>query len=278
MFTSVAIAQLVQAGKLPSQNTVATLLPDYPNRSAARRLTVAHLLTHSSGLPEYLFNPVYRAHAGPILAPRDYWRFFASDSLRFAPGSQWEYSSSNYIVLGAIVERISGRRFSAYLDGQVFSSAGMASPFVDRPGVPRASPYTRFGPDRRPDLVSDHPVLTDLDAMGSPAGGGLSTVPDLLRFANALLEHRPLDAATLRQAVTPRMRAEDSMWSYGFETNTWNGVFFFGHNGFAGGTFNQLDIFPDAGYAVVVLSNTDMSGAGALAYHARLLLTARSTE
>jgi D-alanyl-D-alanine carboxypeptidase len=274
MFTSVAIAQLVQQGKLSYYDTVARVLPDYPNRATAGRLTVAHLLTHSSGLPEYLFNPAYRALPDPPAALREFWPFFALDSLRFAPGSQWEYSSSNYIVLGAIVEQAAGQPFSDYLAEHIFKSARMTSTFTPSEAARRATPYTRFGPERRPDLNADHPVESDLDARRSPAGGGLSTVPDLLRFGNALLEHRLLDAATLDTATAPRIPTEDASWSFGFEVQSWNGVSFFGHNGFAGGTFNQVDVFPTRGYVVAVLSNTDMSGAGALAYRARLLLTA----
>jgi CubicO group peptidase (beta-lactamase class C family) len=277
MFTGVAIAQLVQQGKLSYQDTVATVLPDYPNPSVARRLTIAQLLTHRSGLPEFLFNPTYRQSSTPIVAPRDYWQFFAGDSLRFPPGTQWEYSSSNYIVLGAIVERLAGQDFYEYVQQRVFLPARMTgTSYLTSGGAPRATPYTRFGTDRRPDLAADHAVVTTPDARGSPAGGGLGTVPDLLSFANALLDHRLLDSQSLASASAPRVPTDQgTMWGYGFETQVWNGVPFFGHNGFAGGTFNQVDVFPNAGYVVVVLSNTDMSGAGALAYRARLLLTTR---
>lgn len=275
MFTGVAIAQLVEQGKLSYHDTIAKRLPDYPNRSVAARLTVHQLLTHTSGLPEYLFTESYRAGRSRVRSPLDYWPFFANDALEFAPGSQWSYSSSNYVLLGAIIERVSGMSFVDYVQSHVFTPVGMAHTSYEPNGEPTATAFTRFGPDRRPDLQRYHAVERSASDRGSPAGGGFSTAPDLQRFANALLLGRVLSDKTLREAITPRVKAEDGTWSYGFESHEWNGVRFFGHNGFAGGTFNQVDIYPDLGYTVVVLSNVDMSGAGAIAYKLRLLLTQR---
>lgn len=272
MFTGVAIAQLVEQGKLSYQDTIAKILPDYPNQAVARRLTIHHLLTHTSGIPEYLFKDAYRAERSRVRSPRDYWPFLANDSLEFAPGSQWSYSTSNYVLLGAIIERVSGQSFYEYRKRHIFDVAGMRS--TDRAVAgPVATPFTRFGPNREPDLERDHPVPEPPDTRGSPGGGGIATADDLQRFVNALLTHKLLSAAALRVATTPRVKAEDGEWSYGFESHEWNGVRFFGHNGFAGGAFNQVDIYPETGYSVVVLSNVDMSGAGAIAYHLRLLLT-----
>jgi CubicO group peptidase (beta-lactamase class C family) len=275
MFTGVAIAQLVEQGKLSYQDTIAKLLTDYPNRSAGARLTVHHLLTHTSGLPEYLFTEAYRASKSRIRSPADYWPFFANDTLEFAPGSQWSYSSSNYVLLGAIIERVSGTPFADYVQSRVFTPLGMAhtSYVPDREAT--AIPFTRFGADRRPDLQRYHAVERFADERGSPAGGGFSTASDLQQFVNGLLTRRLISDKTFSEAVTPRVKAEDGDWSYGFQSHDWNGVRFLGHNGFAEGTFNQVDFYPDLGYTVVVLSNVDMSGAGAIAYKLRLLITQR---
>ncbi len=272
MFTAVAIAQLVERGKLSYGDTIAKLLPDYPNQAAARRLTVHHLLTHTSGISEYLFKDAYRAERSRVRSPKDYWPFFANDSLEFAPGSQWSYSTSNYVLLGAIIERASGQSFYEYRKRHIFDVAGMTSTDGDGTG-PVATPFTRFGPNRVPDLERYRPVLEAPDRRGSPGGGGVSTAGDLQRFIDALLSHKLLSATALHVATAPRVKAEEGEWSYGFESHDWNGVRFFGHNGFAGGAFSQVDVFPESGYSVVVLSNVDMSGAGAVAYHLRLLLT-----
>ncbi|MFN2400089.1 MAG: serine hydrolase domain-containing protein [Gemmatimonadaceae bacterium] len=275
MFTGVAIAQLVQRGILSYQDTIAKLLPDYPNRSVAARLTVHHLLTHTSGLPEYLFTEAYRVRRSRVRSPVDYWPFFGNDTLEFAPGSQWSYSSSNYVLLGAIIERVSGMSFVTYVQSHIFTPLGMTHTSYELNGDSAATAFTRFGADRRPDLDRYHSVERSADGRGSPAGGSFSTAPDLQRFGNGLLLGKLVSDKTLREAITPRIKAEDGTWSYGFESHEWNGVRFFGHNGFAGGAFNQVDIYPDLGYTVVVLSNVDMSGAGAIAYKMRLLLTQR---
>jgi CubicO group peptidase (beta-lactamase class C family) len=279
MFTAVAVAQLVEQGRLSFSDTIARLLPDYPNSGAARRITVAHLLTHTAGLPEYFASPRYPALHVSLRAPKDYWPLFAGDSLRFAPGSEWEYSNSNYIVLGSLIERVTGRDFREYIAARVFRPAGMDRTTYDEGLAARrtdvAVGYTRFGLGRKPDLVRSHEVPVRPGRLAGPAGGGLSTAPDLLRFADALLEHRLMSAAMTSRILEPRVATPDGRYTYGFEWQAWNGVRFVGHNGFADGAFDQVDMYPDLGYTVVVLSNTDMSGAGAIAYRLRLTLTAR---
>ena len=275
MFTGVAVAQLVQRGRLSYQDTIAKLLPDYPNRFVAARLTVHNLLTHTSGLPEYLFTEAYRAGMSRVHSPVDYWPFFANDTLEFAPGSQWSYSSSNYVLLGAIIERVSGMSFADYVQAHIFTPLGMTHTSYELNDDSAATAFTRFGADRKPDLYRYHAVERSADNRGSPAGGGLSTAQDLQHFGDALLFGKLVSDETLRKMIAPRVKAEDGSWSYGFESHEWNGVRFFGHNGFAGGAFNQVDIYPDLGYTVVVLSNVDMSGAGAIATKMRLLLTQR---
>jgi CubicO group peptidase (beta-lactamase class C family) len=275
MFTAVAVARLVEQGRLSYQDTISKLLPDYPNRAVAPRLTVQHLLTHTSGLPEYLFTPAYRAARMSVRSPLDYWPFFANDTLEFPPGSKWSYSSSNYVLLGAIVERLAGRPFVEHVHASILAPLGMTRSSYQANAQATATPFTRFGPGRRPDLQRYHAVERGADSRGSPAGGGFSTAPDLQRFANALLSGALLSEEGTREATMPRVKAEDGMWSFGFEWHEWNGVRFFGHNGFSEGAFNQVDIYPDLGYTVVVLSNVDMSGAGAIAYKLRMLLTHR---
>lgn len=278
MFTAVAIAQLVEEGKLSFEDPLSRLLPGYPNEDAARRITVANLLTHTAGLPEYFASPRYPELRDRLRAPIDYWPLFATDSLRFAPGSEWEYSNSNYVVLGAIIERVTGRPFREYIADRVFQPAGMTATSYEegalagRPGV--AVGYTRQSPTGR-DLANFHEVQVRPGQRAGPGGGGLSTAPDLLHFARALLEHRLLSATMTKQLFTPRVPTEDGQRAFGFEWHEWNGVRWVGHNGFARGAFDQVDIYPDRKYTVVVLSNNDMSGAGAIAYRLRMLLTAR---
>src|SRR5688500_16560662 len=109
MFTAVAIGQLLDQRKLALTDTVAKFLPDFPNRDA-RRVTIAQLLSHTSGLGSYC-NERYEAQREGLFTLADYVPLFADEPLRFAPGERFGYSNSGYIVLGRIVETVSGLAF-----------------------------------------------------------------------------------------------------------------------------------------------------------------------
>jgi D-alanyl-D-alanine carboxypeptidase len=114
MFTAVAIGQLAEAGKLNFNDTLDKYLPEYP-AEAARRITIDDLLTHRSGIVDY-FEALERLEKirSSQNPQRDYLSVFANEPLRFTPGERFEYSNSNYILLGAIVERISGQLFGDF--------------------------------------------------------------------------------------------------------------------------------------------------------------------
>ena len=161
MFTAVAIAQLVERGALSFKDPIAKVLPTYPDRASAQRITVSQLLTHSSGLPDYFQSPRYSDAQGTLVTPADYWPMFAGQPLRFEPGVKWEYSSSNYVVLGAIIEHVAQRPFREYIEDQVFRRAGMsATTYQEGVGPePRAVGFARrLGPGGRPNLQSSTPV------------------------------------------------------------------------------------------------------------------------
>jgi CubicO group peptidase (beta-lactamase class C family) len=273
MFTAVAIARLVDQGKLSFHDTLAKLLPDYPNRETAGRITVGQLLTHTSGIPDYFRIPRFWESRAQLRTLGDYWSIFFGEPLGFTPGSRYEYSSSGYIILGAIIERITGEPFRDYISAHVFQPAGMKSTsYEDGTALHhRAVPYTKnFGPGNKPDPDHWHAAETPMSSLGMSSGGGTSTARDMARFMDALLQHRLLSAAMTDTILAQRVTDPEGGRSYGFESNIWNGVRIVGHNGFAPGTFNQVEAYPDLGYVTVVLSNQDTSGGGALSYWLRL--------
>ena len=129
MFTSVAIAQLVQAGKLSYDTTLAKVLPEYPNKEVAAKITIHHLLTHTSGLGDF-FKPEFFQNREKYRNPKDYFPIFANDPLRFEPGKSWSYSNAGFIVLGAVVENASGQNYFEYVRDHIFSPAGMKDGIV----------------------------------------------------------------------------------------------------------------------------------------------------
>ena len=278
LFTAVAVAQLVERGRLTFDMSVATVLPDYPNPEVGRRITIHHLLTHTSGLPDFYRNGKIRQFEDSIRTLRDYWRTFAMDSLWSEPGARYDYSNSNYIMLGSIVERASGLEFEDYVRRNVFEPSGMANTCYCEPGAPRyATPRSRyttgFGPQRRAVIERWVEVPTGAKRPGAPAGGGISTAGDLTRFAQALLEHRLLGQRMTDLIVAPQVTMEDGgRRGYGFEVYDFFDTRVVGHGGNFWGTMSQIDIYPASGYTVVVLSNNDASGGPAIRNWTRRIL------
>ena len=106
MFTGVAVLQLAQVGKLRLDAPLNTYLPDYPNKALASKVTIHQLLTHTGGTGDF-FGPEYDGHRLDLRTIGDYVARFGSRGLEFEPGSRWEYSNSGFILLGAVIERVS---------------------------------------------------------------------------------------------------------------------------------------------------------------------------
>jgi CubicO group peptidase (beta-lactamase class C family) len=194
LFTKVAIGQLLAAGTISLTDTVGALLPDYPD-TAARRATVDQLLNHRGGVADF-FGPAFTAAPKDrFRANADYYRFVAAQPVRFEPGAREEYCNGCYIVLGAIVERVSGMPYETYMARHVFAPAGMtgAGWFLSDSLPPRvAKGYTRRTGPGRPDSAL-HSNVAMHGAAGSAAGGGYATAADLLAFDNALRTGKLLD-------------------------------------------------------------------------------------
>jgi CubicO group peptidase (beta-lactamase class C family) len=256
MFTAVSIAQLVEAGKLRYEDKLIKVLPDYPNKAVAEKITVHQLLTHTSGLGDFFDKPGIFEALPRLKGPRDYFPFFANDPLRFEPGMGWDYSNAGFVVLGAIIEQVSGQDYSSYVQEHVFRPAGMTHSAHDTihgkvPNLAVAYSFEGGDTQRRGNIVSD---------TGGPAGGGASTAGDLLHFAQALLSHRLVNAKSLETMTTPKAKViyeKDEDYGYGFMLRNENGHPVFGHGGGFPGVCTQMDVYPKDGYVVVVLSNYD---------------------
>ncbi len=183
--TKAAIGQLARDGKLSLDDRLIDHVPDYPDRGVARKITVAQLVNHSSGLGD-LFNERFEnAPKDKMLTPRDFFPIFADEPLLFEPGKGRSYSNAGYIVLGAVVEGASGMSYTDYLQKHIFDPAGMAdSGFPLRNGsVPElAIGYTKQG--RGGDGLQRN--IGMLPIRGCPAGSSSHTVADLLRFDRAV--------------------------------------------------------------------------------------------
>jgi len=237
------VAQLVERGRLRFSDPVGRYVRGLPSR-IARTVTVGELLDHTSGLGDYFGDPGYDARRPRLRTLRAYLPLIAGEQLAFKPGTRFSYSNSGFILAGLVVEHVSGEPFAAYLRRHVWGPAGMRHTSCTgglRRG--RAVGYTDFGTTNTATLPPN----------GTSAGGCYSTAGDLLRFADALLRHRLLDAATTRLVTTPRVAAPGGGYGYGFGVRS--GTLW--HNGGAPGVAAEVDIDPRTGIVAIVLENRD---------------------
>jgi CubicO group peptidase (beta-lactamase class C family) len=267
MFTSIAIAQLVEQGKLSLDDTVGELLPGQPWTEQARAVTLRQLLSHTGGMgglfdrPNYPEGRVFRTATERL-------DIFAAEPLLFAPGERWSYSNEGFETLGAIIEAKTGVRYNDYILRHVLRRAGMTTALPDAPAdslTDRALP----SPHREDDLFGIQPRTTasrGWDAGG--AGGGHASAEDMFRFARALVDGRLVSRSMVDTLAAPRAEMGGGrQYGYGFMPREVNGRTVFGHSG--GGPrgvaiCTDLDVFADGGWTVVVMSNYDAPLCGTL--------------
>lgn len=232
IFTKIAILQLAEAGKLSLDDTLGKHLPDYPNKQAAEKATIRHLVNMQSGIGDF-FGPKFTATPKEkIRSINDYLPLFAADPLKFEPGASRAYSNGGYVVLGAIIEKITGKSYYDYVRERIFKPAGMSdteSYLSDAKTPNLAEGYTRGEKGERIPNVHTRP------ARGSSAGGGYSTAPDMLKFALALQSGKLLNEANTKSILAGGL----------------------GIAGGAPGINAILEIEPAKGGVIVVLSNYD---------------------
>lgn len=271
MLTAVAVAQLVERRQLSFSDPIGKYLPGFPP-DVSGVVTVAHLLTHTSGMDDVALRPT--PSAPPPVTLDGMLRRIVQAPLLFAPGSRFHYSNDGFIVLGAIIEQVSGVAYDAYIRAHVLEPASMTDTDV-RPYTPDAVPgmahgYARSsGPSMQPPTPPpglSSAALVDVGGrlqIANPSGGAYSTVDDLHRFARALTAHRLLSPEMTTTVLAGRVNDHrpggpaKERYGYGFDNQWFRGVRIVGHNGGTPGYEGQLDIYPEQGYVVVVLANED---------------------
>ena len=258
MFTAVVISQLAQRGKLRFSDHVNQYIRDYPNKDLASRVTIEHLLTHTGGTGD-IFGPDFVEHRSELNTLADYLTLYGKRGLAYPPRTKWAYSNYGFILLGLIVERVTGQSYYDYVREHVFKPAGMES--TDSMPESTTVPDLSIGYTRR----GGGPLRPNTDTLpprGTSAGGGYSTVDDLMRFSQALLNHRLLDQLHTEQLTKGRVTAGyDIQYGHGFFVQKrW-----FGHGGGAPGMNGELRIYPESHHFVAVLANTDPPAAANIA-------------
>jgi CubicO group peptidase (beta-lactamase class C family) len=258
MFTGVAVLQLAQQGKLSLDDKLIQDLPDYPNKEIAAKVTIRQLLTHTAGFGDFFGKEFMDSNMGRFDTLESLLPLFVNKPLLFEPGSKWAYSNAGFIVLGLVIQHVSGESYYDYVRGHIFQPAGMVNTDnwpADADVPNRALGYTNA---RQPPGAPRKSNIFVLQRGGS-AGGGYSTVEDLLRFAQALTGGKLLNQQYTAMDLTGQVATTRPGMKYGFgmEDRQENGVHIVGHGGGGPGINSNLDIYTDLGYTVAVMTNYD---------------------
>jgi len=259
MFTGIAVAQLAEQGKLSFNDFIGKHLPDYP-KEVASRVTIHHLLTHTSGMGSYWKDEFHEANHARFRTIQDFFPFFVNDALAFPPGTKWSYSNAGFMVLGAIIEKVTGQSYFAYVKENVFRRAGMND--TDFYEADRVTPNLAIGYTKQNRYLRGTTEWTNTlfisPVKGGAAGGEYSTVEDLLRFSVALRQHKLLSSETTDTALTGKFEYTTTRkYAYGFANDIVNGQRIVFHDGGANGISAEFDVYRDIGYTIAVLSNYD---------------------
>lgn len=270
LFTVVAIGQLLESGLVALGDPITKYLPEHAHRQGWSEITLFHLLSHTSGFGSF-WGSEFDAKRTALLTVQDYFPLFEQTPLAFAPGAQVEYSNVGFILLGAIIEYVSGQDYFSFVQQHIFDPAGMRDSGyfeadADTPNLAVGYTYRRLGDDPARGAARTNTHLTPFK--GSPAGDAVSTAPDMVRFAQALLNEKILQRATwdsfrvpLNSWVAPP-GLPAMQFGLGFMVIEGNKCTAVGHTGGTAGTTTSLFIEPKTGLIAVLLTNVDRTEYG----------------
>ncbi|MFZ6800698.1 serine hydrolase [Undibacterium sp. Di24W] len=252
-FTSVAILQLVEEGKVALNDPVTKFFPDYP--ASGKSITVEHLLTHTSGIPSYTGKPDFIATAGKDISVQEMVDSFKNDALEFEPGTAYKYNNSGYFLLGAIIEKVSGEPYAKFVEKRLFAPLGMkdtAYEGYERSKQARAAGYSQLTGEFQPSMKI---------SMTQPyaAGALTSTVDDLAKWDAAVSAGKLLKADHWKRAFTSYKlkNGQDTNYGYGWGIGQFESQPMISHGGGIPGFSTFALSLPKDKVYVAVLTNAD---------------------
>ncbi len=259
-FTAAGIMREVEQGKIMLDDPITKYLPDIPTHG--RRVTVYNLLSHTSGVHNYTDKPEWVKRWGEEMTPRQIVAFVDRDTLDFVPGTKYSYSNTGYVLLGMILEKVTGQPYAAYLQKQFFAPLGLTqtSYCADRPKDPQfAEGYAATSGTVKP---AEYLNITQPFS----AGALCSTVRDLVKWHRALVDGRVVGARSYSLMTAADTLNNGSKINYGFGLvpGQLGGKRMIGHSGGINGFTTYGLYMPDENLNVIVLTNSD-GGPGPLA-------------
>ncbi len=250
-FTAVAILMLAEQGKLSLDDSISKFLPDYPTHDYL--ITVKHLLTHTSGIKSYTSMPEWIPLWRKDFTVQELMDFFKYQPMVSAPGKRWSYNNSGYILLGAIIEKVTGQTYGQFIKQSIFEPLEMKQSYYDDPL--QVIPRRVAGYDKSPNGFTNAAYIS----MTQPyaAGALVSTVDDLALWDNALYTEKLLKLESLKQAHISYRLLDGSPTAYGFGwmISEYIGHSFIEHSGGVHGFRSHTMRLPDDRVFVAVLSN-----------------------
>jgi CubicO group peptidase (beta-lactamase class C family) len=253
-FTTAAVMVLAEQGKLDYDDLLVEYVPEFDSWPG---VTIRHLMTHTSGIPDYYLAGYYESHDADAPMPQysDIVEIMSNyPTPDFAPGEKYVYNDAAYEVLVEIIERVADRKFTTFLTENVFAPAGMKTATTfhsSRPDIPhRAYGYE---PIEQGFELADFDPFNDM--LGS--GGVYATLKDFVAWAEALEENRVFTAPSLAEANRRASLNDGSIIDYGFgwRVDQYRGHARVGHGGSWVGFRTGIARYPDEGLTIVVLTN-----------------------
>ena len=261
MFTGVAIAQLVEKGKISYDDPLSKFIPDFPNAEAAQKIKIKHLLSHTAGLGGYFSDRYWKLSRDQIRTVDDMMKLAREDEkdVKFEPGSKWQYSNTGMMVLGKVIEIASGQSYFDYVRENIYKPAGMTN--TDCYELDKVNTNLAVGYDKQ---FTDNGIAWSNNVFshfmrGGPQGGGYSTVEDMLKFDQALRLGKLVNAESLKLLTTPKPELNSPDYGYGFFASANSPST--GHSGGFVGINSDLRMYLGSGWTIAVMSNYS-GGAG----------------
>ncbi len=253
-FTAVAILMLEQEGKLKVSDEITRYLPDYPTHG--KKITVEHLLTHTSGIPSYTAIPGWMAEKIRLdLDDEEMLAGWKELPLEFDPGTRFAYNNSGYFMLGTIIEAISGMEYGAFIEERIFKPLGMTSSYYDSETRIVPKRVRGYGRDESGEGYANANFL-DMDQPGA-AGGLMSTVDDLTKWDASLYTDQLLSAEARQRLWTAHTLSdgEATGYGYGWGIGEHGGKKIIQHSGGIFGFSTNSIRIPEESFYVAVLTN-----------------------
>ncbi len=254
-FTATLIMQLVAEKKLSIEDPISKYLTDFP-KATGDKVTIRHLLTHTSGIPNYTDNRAFMIRMVAAGAtPQEIVASFKDLPLQFEPGTAYRYSNSGYFLLGLIIEKVTGQPYDQCLHTRILKPIGMNNTGYMNYDIPMLATGYRMNSDKVNPAVKSHPSLS------FAAGGLYSTVGDLFLWDQALYGERVLSQELLKQMWTPGL----DMYGFGWVIDSLYGHERIWHNGQIDGFVSNIQRFVDDSICIVFLSNNESTPEGEIA-------------